>query len=254
MSIRVLVVEVKLIAVSNIKDEADIITATITNLAQQGVDSIITTDGQSTDGTRDILSDLSRTLIPIRVINDPCEFHHQHALMNMVAALAQADDADWVLPFDADEFWSATSHATIREALSSVDVSIASASTYQYFDYERREELPKLFPKVVFRPTGDFDLSMGSHSVIISNYNGPIAVNLLTIREVQFRGFDHFRYKVRQRTAAFPPDVPSGNGAHVRTWGAMSDDELVAEWAVMDARATVSEPILIDPDLIKARA
>ncbi len=220
----------KTVGVSNIKDEADIIAATITRLVEQGVDEIITTDGMSTDGTRDILADLSN-LVPITIIAG----------------------ADWVIPFDADEFWEATQHPTIRDALASVDTSIVEARTYQYFDYEIREPDPKLFPKVAFRPTGPFDLQMGSHSVLISNYTGPITHGLLTIRDVQFRGFDHFVYKVRQRTAAFPPDVPSGNGAHVRSWGAMSDDELAAEWDIMRARATVAEPIVVPEGTLRER-
>ncbi len=83
---------------------------------------------------------------------------------------------------------------------------------------------------------------MGSHYITLEN-GGPEAHGLLAIREVQFRGLDHFVWKVRQRAAAFPDDVPAGNGAHVRGWAALSDEQLAQEWERMEARATVEDPV-----------
>ncbi len=230
----------KIIGVSNLYNEADILYSILQNLAYQGVDEIITTDSMSDDGTRDILAECP---IYCRVLDDMNEFHEQEKLMNLVANMAVEAAADWILPFDGDEFWDSALHPTIRETLEHCETPVVAATCYQYFDTTRREPEPKQFPKVAFRPLGPFHLAMGSHWVHMDRYTGPPATGHLNVREVQFRGFDHFVWKVKQRTAAFPPEVPQGSGAHVRAWAAMSDEELQAEWERMNAAATEYDPI-----------
>ena len=230
----------KIVAVSNLFNEADILPAILANLEYQGVDEIFTTDSMSTDGTRALVKGCP---IPNTMIDAPGPYHHQEKMMNLVATMGREAGADWILPFDGDEFWDSALHPTIRETLEGCDVPVIAATCYQYFDTTRREPEPKPYPKVCFKPLGGFHLAMGSHWVHMDWYTGPTATGHLNVREVQFRGFDHFKWKVHQRNDAFPPEVPGGSGAHVRKWAAMSDEELEAEWDAMNARATEYDPI-----------
>ena len=88
-----------------VRDEASLIAHNIHFHHRLGVDYFIATDNGSVDGTREILTELSRDL-PLHIIDEPEFTMRQDDWVNRMARVA-ADKfgADWIINGDADEFW-----------------------------------------------------------------------------------------------------------------------------------------------------
>ena len=108
-----------------VRDEADIIAATLEHHLAEGIDRILVTDNASVDGTREILADYAR-VAPVTVFDDP-EHRKQQAevVTRMARAAATEHAAEWVINGDADEFVLARS-GTVAEALAAAPTSIGS--------------------------------------------------------------------------------------------------------------------------------
>lgn len=108
----------QLVLTMMVRDEADIIAATIEHHLAQGVDRIIVTDNASTDGTLEILR-AYEAVAPVTVLEDPEHRKQQAAVVTRMARMAHTEfGADWVINGDADEFVVARDAAlTVRDAL-----------------------------------------------------------------------------------------------------------------------------------------
>ena len=107
----------KLVAVSIVKNEADIIEAFVRH-THAWVDFHLVFDHDSTDGTREILAALVREGLPLALFTDDVLGNVQHIRSNHLARLAFASHgADWVLPLDADEILCAASRDALEQAL-----------------------------------------------------------------------------------------------------------------------------------------
>lgn len=94
----------KLVAVSVIKNEADIVEAFVRH-TRAWTDLHLVLDHASTDGTREILGRLVAEGLPLRLYTDDALANLQQFRSNHLARLAvQEFGADWVIPLDADEF------------------------------------------------------------------------------------------------------------------------------------------------------
>lgn len=223
----------KVTAVSMMRDEADIVEATLRHMAGQ-VDEIIVADNGSRDGTRDILSALERDL-PLTVIDDPERAYLQSAKMTLLAHLAGGRGADWVVPFDADEIWYCNG-VTVKERLEDIGVGMMVGEA-ELFDHVAtgvdpdepdpvkrirfRRRQPLKLPKVACRYRPSLVIEQGNHG---ARYDGviPAALPLLTVRHFPYRSTEQFLRKVRNGAEAYraagdklPPDA----GAHWRQWG-----------------------------------
>ena len=93
----------RLVAVSIVKNEADIIEPFVRHTLAW-VDHHLVFDHDSTDGTREILGALQREGLPLTLFTDDALGNLQQARSNFLTRLAaQQYSADWVLPLDADE-------------------------------------------------------------------------------------------------------------------------------------------------------
>lgn len=107
----------KLVAVSIIKNEADILEAFVRH-THAWVDHHLIFDHDSTDGTREILGALAREGLPLVLFTDDALGNLQQARSNELTRIAAREfGADWVLPLDADEFLVAPSRAALEVAL-----------------------------------------------------------------------------------------------------------------------------------------
>ncbi len=107
----------KLVAVSVVKNEADIIEPFIRH-ARAWVDHHLVFDHDSTDGTRGILGALQREGLPLTVYTDDALGNLQQARSNALTHRAvQEFAADWILPLDADEAISGPDRATLEDIL-----------------------------------------------------------------------------------------------------------------------------------------
>jgi len=89
------------------RNEADIIALTVQHMLDQGLVGIIVVDNLSTDATRQILDDLAAGDSRVYVGTDRQVGFSQGGKTSYLAHLAWRAGADWVVPFDADEYWYA---------------------------------------------------------------------------------------------------------------------------------------------------
>lgn len=227
-------------AVATTYNEADIIEATIRHLLAHGIDAVWVYDGMSTDGTRDVLAAL-----PVTVLDDICEpyYHRQPLLTTELAHMAGEAGADWIVPFDADEFWCPTGAGTIADTLKALpdDVGRVAADMWQHLDGQWREPSPKPLPKMAFRYHQNAQTTNGNHDV--NGVPGYRANGHLQIREIQYRGFDHFVRKIDERCATLDPSLGKGEGTHHTQYRGWTREQLLPEWEALCARATVHDPI-----------
>ncbi len=124
----------RLVAISVVKDEADIIEAFVRHTAAW-VDHHLVFDHDSRDGTRDILNGLVRDGIPLTLYTDDNLANLQEARSNALARRAAADfGAEWIVPLDADEVLCGPAPAALRDALSALDsAGPVSLPLWNYF-------------------------------------------------------------------------------------------------------------------------
>lgn len=226
----------KIIAISSVKDEADIIEQTIAHLLGQGVDSLIISNGGGTG-----VVSKTKHVWGIPQIGP----FDQGAEMTKLAYLAAEKDADWVIPFDADEFWIDPLGGTIRSVLEALpaDCLKVHCAVFKHADWDHKYVSQNPMGKVAFRPCEEMTVAWGNHDVQLSR-SGNEEHGLLEIRELQYRDFKHFVSKVEKARALFKSwDVPAEHGYHMRVLAGMDDAELPAAFLQLRAGETVLDPI-----------
>lgn len=235
-----------------VRDEADIIEATIRHHLAEGLDRVYVADNLSTDGTRDILNALVAEGLPLFIIDDPDPAYEQATKMTKLARRAMANGADWIVPFDADEFFYSPD-GRLADVLAKCppQMGVIAARGWDHIardDSEglsvwRRPDLQPL-PKVVFRASsGRVKLHMGNHGVDhpLPTGNGPVEY-----RHFQYRSLEQLRRKVTQGTAAYAlTDFGPEIGAHWRQ-AALDPD---AEWSSRMAE----DGLVFDPAPIREK-
>ena len=234
------------VAVAMVKDEVDIITETVTHMARQ-VDHVIVADNGSTDGTLEILRQLEDKLGNLTVVDDPDPAYMQSRKMTGLARMAGGMGADWVVPFDADEWWYSNT-GTITAALDGAgDLACVEAQLWDHVatglddpDLDPvarmiwRRTTPLPLPKVACRWRPTLTIHQGNHGC---DYDGitPRSALLLNVRHYPYRTVDQFIRKVRNGAAAYRAagaSMPETAGAHWRQWGQILDtqgEEAVAQ-------------------------
>jgi hypothetical protein len=108
----------RLVAVSIVKNEADIIEAFVRH-TRAWVDHHLVFDHDSTDGTRKILGALQKEGLPVSLFTDDALGNLQQVRSNELARLAVTRfGADWVVPLDADEILTGPGRAHLETHLS----------------------------------------------------------------------------------------------------------------------------------------
>lgn len=239
-----------IVAVSMFKDEGDIAGATVSKLLEEGVDHVIVADNLSTDDTRSILESFGAD---VTVVDDPEVGFFQSRKMDALAHRAGDMGADWIIPFDADE-WFYSPQGRIGDVLPQCDATVLQVKALRHFphptddlaeaDPVRRMKWRSIYEmdgaKVAYRYHPDARLHMGNHDVVL---DGRREDGWLELREFQYRSYEHFVRKVRNGKAAYDAtDLPESCGIHWRRNGALDEDGLRAEWAEYLAIPTVYDP------------
>lgn len=244
-----------IVGIAMVRDELDIIGRIIAHLLDEGVDHLIVADNMSTDGTREIVEDWARFAPDsVTLIDDLEKGYYQDRKMTNLAHQAGAMGASWVIPFDADEWWYSPK-GRLKDVIEATDADVLTAATFAHVPQPddstspdpirritHRMADPKGLPKVAFRYHPECRLHMGNHDVELPSKS--IEQGVLEIREFQYRSFEQMKRKVRNGKQAYDAtNLADTYGAHWRRLGAMTDDELRAEW---DAHCG-TEGLVYDP-------
>jgi glycosyltransferase involved in cell wall biosynthesis len=109
---------VKLVQTLVVRDEADIVGAQIDYHLNAGVDFVLATDHDSTDGTAEILESYEQRGV-LRLFREQGEMRESVWRSRMARLAATEHEADWVINTDADEFWMPR-RASLKEAFQAV--------------------------------------------------------------------------------------------------------------------------------------
>lgn len=228
------------VGVGMVRDEADVLPATLAQMLSQ-VDAVLIADNGSTDGTRELLDAVERSGVPVRVVDDPEPAYLQSEKMTRLARLAHDWlDADWLCPFDADEWWMSP-FGRIADVLNGLDPSdgVASAVVYDHqptgvdpddpdptvrMVWRRPAALP--LPKVAVRWRDDLTIHQGNHGASYGGLRPAVVPGLLVVRHFPYRSAEQTVRKVRNGAAAYAAAgdrLPESMGAHWRQWGRLLD-------------------------------
>lgn len=228
-------------AVTMVKDEADILGLTLAHLLAQGVDAIIVADNGSSDGTRDIIREFgAQASVHLALDAEPA--YLQSYKMSLLAEHARAAGADWIVPFDADEFWfarggrladvlrrqrSAKARARVHCAFPASDLAPGDAGSAGWRLDDAR--YPEWLDKMAFRSHRFASIEQGNHSVVRPGEVEPT----LGVIHVPWRSFEQFRRKVRQGAAAVRASGSRLGADHWLELDRFDDDELRERWRML---------------------
>lgn len=239
-------------AVMLVRDEADIIEASVRNLLDQDVDWIYVSDNRSVDGTSELLAALASETGRMTVTRDPEVGYWQSRKTTALARGAFEDGHAWVVPCDADEIWlpppGTPLDVTVGRTLRALrpDVQVARAALYDFvetaFDdptvddptLRLRWRLPDAgaLPKVAARLSPHLTIHAGNHG---ADYGGRpfVDVDALIVRHYTWRGADRYVRKILNGMEAYAAtDLPETFGHHWRKWATVPDDD--REQAIRD--------------------
>jgi hypothetical protein len=245
---------VRLVAHVGIKDEVEIVAATIAQLFAVGVDHVIACDYGSTDGTVNVLHQLAedRSISVIETPEEPLDptTRGQSKLRQIRDA-----EADWALITDADEFW-VTRSGSIKELLGggtngflhvpryNVPLSAAGLHLPQPLEPRTYDELllsvepvpdfaakvdepgalpwiigSRTNPKTLFRVDGALAISAGDHWIVMRDDEQPTTVTEVLIAHAPLTTYARFERKVRSAETLLrdqPEFFEGGRGWHWR--------------------------------------
>jgi hypothetical protein len=221
-------------AVSLVKNEADIIVDVVEHLFRQGVDGILIADNGSTDDTSALLARMASSH-PLYVAHDREPVHLQEVKMNMLCDFARRAGADWIIPFDVDEFWFAPAKS-LGDFLRGCKADIVRAHMHNLFPVTgvafgegawRLETAPHQATKCAFRSHKYAHLSEGNHNVRRPGWS----TTGLRVLHVPWRSYGQFRRKAVQGLeslshASLAPTV----GEHWRYLGRLSEEAAREAW------------------------
>lgn len=229
-------------AVTMVKDEVDVIAATVAHLFRQGIDHVLVADNGSSDGTLELLRELAASDPRVHVAIDREPAYYQSEKMTQLALAAVRSGADWIVPFDADEFWFAAGR-TVGELLRGLAaaqpaVGMVRAHFHNMIPVREVSDLvstefvmdssPLRPGKVAVRSHPLMVISVGNHG---ASRVGAI-VDGLRIAHAAYRSPAQVARKVRQGAVAVNLTNPGDDMAlHWRAASLLTDDEVADVWA-----------------------
>lgn len=236
----------QVIAISMVRNEADIIEHVVRHMLAE-CDAVLVADNNSDDGTREILEsvvDPSFTLTEEERVG-----YLQADTMNALAGVATDLGAEWIVPFDADEWWYGR-HGSIAASLRATAAEVAVVEPMLLIPQPGDPTDPNPFArirwhrpgrheqKIAFRP-GLGRLAMGNHH--LEGWSGAMDSNALGMRTLPYRSLDQAKAKLRWGKYALElTDLDRGLGRHWRELGAMDDAAFAVWWDRYTDRSTLA--------------
>jgi hypothetical protein len=239
------------VGVCMVRDEVDIIGLSVAHHLGE-CDAVLVIDNGSRDGTSEVLEKLGS--IRLVCIRDETPAFDEMGMQDRLQELAAVTfGADWVVPFDADEFWHARSGRPLREVLPELGVDGCTAVVYEHVAREGnaaaildwRYACAWPWPKSCLRRGHRLSLSVGHHEL-----QGPGKVDreALMVRHLPWRSLTQMRARVHrnstQERAGAHAEMFRSVDSGYRDLDALPDDALEAVWLSMCApEGLVHDPV-----------
>lgn len=221
-----------------VRNEADILPATLAHIFTQGFDRALVVDNLSTDSTVATVRQLARDF-PILLGFDSEPAYYQSVKMTALARWASRHGAGWVVPTDADEFWFAES-MRVGDFLRSTHFSVFDAPIHNLFPVSenpnptglasgplRYDHAAYKLPKVALRGSQLLWLGMGNHW----GHSPGLTGEGLHVAHLPWRSERQVIRKLRQGAEALAKtSLQQELGGHWREGGARSDEQLHQAW------------------------
>lgn len=192
-----------LVGITCARNEKDILKASILWHLEQGVDLVLVRIDGATDGTYESIKELSSNNPKVILLDFTSQelFVQGKILTEMLEIAKKEYQADYVIAFDADEFWSTNNNQSLKQFLSSNPTAIFMAKPFNIGPDLKEEvfieppytRLTKLcYPSDIISV-----IEIGSHSVI--NKDGTAikqADHQLTYYHIPIRSWEQFEQKV----------------------------------------------------------
>lgn len=222
------------------RNEEDIIGHTVQHMLRQGLDGIIVVDNMSTDQTRSILNDLAANDPRVIVGTDHQVGFHQGGKVSYLAHLAWRAGAEWVVPFDADEFWYAKGGtvASFLAAQPSDAVWCDFRNVYPTLELEQidldRDNAVQVeceessWLRVCFRSRRWVWVGEGNHALRDSDELPTRGLHML---HYSYRSFEQYSRKVDQGVAALEAaGIDDSIATHWRYWASLPEHQRRDLW------------------------
>jgi hypothetical protein len=280
----------RICGVSAMRDEADIAAVVIRHHLSLGLDRLIVIDNGSRDSTCDELRALECEpgFAWRRIETDG---HRQDELFTSIAREMHADGFDWLLPFDADEFWD-TGSERLRDVLDASQAGVLRALVVNFVqtrscrnaergdlmridhrvpphgrgramnrELVERGEVPYVaidgVPKVVTRLAADTTIAMGTHNATTSS-GTTLDAPTLRVLHAPLRSFEQLRHKAENGRRVAAVHAGPNVGWHSRRFARLeAEDGLEREWDAniqRDGRLHLGDttyPVLPDESLAR---
>lgn len=262
--------------VTMVKDEDDVIERNLRHLHAEGLAGVIVLDNLSTDRTPEILRELQAELPMgwLRIVADPEVGYWQSAKMTSAAKMAGDYGATWVIPFDADEIWTAGDRPLSEAIMLNGDQVNGQAA--QLFDHyataldegdwadEADDPFTRMswrsvtalpLPKCVVRVAELRRIEAGNHAARLKTDSW--SSGHLTVHHFPYRSPGQMLSKVRNGSAAYKAtDLPEDTGAHWRAMGKALDEHgegaIFAWWSSFFYALPAEAGLVFDPAPVSA--
>jgi len=222
-----------------VRDEMDVLPHTIAHMLSQGVDQLLIADNRSSDGTREYLLELARDDERIHIALDRQPAHWQSEKVTWLARTAWKAGADWIIPFDADEFWfapgapladwlrqqsSSLVHANFHHMVPTEEIQGSLLATNYFMD-----RVPSFPGKVAVRSHPLLEIGPGNH---LASRVGRVGRGL-SIAHAQYRNPTQVARKVRQgaESARLTGEDVSWFSPHWEKGSRLDEEEIRSVWA-----------------------
>jgi glycosyltransferase involved in cell wall biosynthesis len=223
--------------VTQVRNEIEVIDFTIWAHLDQGVDLILISDNGSTDGTLELLQDLSKNDERIILYRNDGPYLQEQEI-SFLASEAYRMSCDWVIPFDGDEIW--ISKNKLINDLSEINASAINIEVENFIQNKNYSKMydenyltvnwkvPKNYstagrieienktrssieiewiPKNIIKTSSNLRIMAGAHSYTNQDQN-IINDNNFRIMQVPIRSYEHLVRKaehgIRLKEAGFP--------------------------------------------------
>jgi hypothetical protein len=239
-----------------VRDEADVIRASIEHHLQSGIETIIVTDNGSVDGTTEILEEFAaQGAVDLR--HDPVHLKQQaQTVTGMARDAATMYGADWVINADADEFWVPVNRSlSLRDAFEGIPTSLGSftvpvvdmtgapamrgtgLSRLRFRDLRPVEALRRVglhahsTSDAVHIGDPDITVVQGNHMVSIASKGRPDSKHAIEVLHLPWRSWEQFSRKAANAGKAYednPNLEPSPNHHGMRDYRRLQAGTLFA--------------------------